>query len=176
MINKVILVGNAGGDPEVRNFENGGKLARVTIATNEQIYNPTTQERRDHTEWHTLIFNRSLATVVENYVRKGSQIYVEGKLRTRDWSDANGVKHRTTEISVDTMKLLGSRNGGGSSDNQPQGSYSQPATQPAAAAPAISQPQPAATNAPSGGFGTPSNNTQDPFAPSSNDMEDDLPF
>lgn len=162
MVNKVILVGNTGGDPEVRNFENGGKLARVNIATNEQIYNPSTQERRDHTEWHTLVFNRSLASVVEMYVKKGSQIYVEGKLRTRDWTDANNVSHRSTEVHVDTMRMLGRRSEnsapvsqGGGYNTAPQQS-AMPQAQPAMQQPAVAA-APSYNNATqqSQGFGTP---------------------
>lgn len=109
MVNKVILVGNVGSDPEVRTFEDGGKMARVNIATNERIYNPSTQEWKDHTEWHTLTFGRRTANVVEMYVRKGSQIYVEGKLRTRQWEDENKIRRYSTEVSVDELRLLGRR-------------------------------------------------------------------
>ena len=104
MVNKVILVGNVGSDPEVRTFEDGGKMARVNIATNERIYNPSTQEWKDHTEWHTLTFGRRTANVVEMYVRKGSQIYVEGKLRTRQWEDENKIRRYSTEVSVDELR------------------------------------------------------------------------
>lgn len=109
MVNKVILIGNVGSDPEVRTFEDGGKMARVNIATNERIFNPSTQEWKDHTEWHTLVFNRRTASVVEMYVRKGSQIYVEGRLRTRQWEDENKIRRYSTEINVDELRLLGRR-------------------------------------------------------------------
>lgn len=174
MINKVILVGNTGSDPEVRNFENGGKTARVNIATTEQIFNPTTSERRDHTEWHTLIFRNSLASIVEMYVRKGRQLYVEGKLRSREWTDEQGVKHRFFEIIVDTMKMLGNRQ-----DNvqplqpietkqyeaaEPQGVIPQPSNKPVYSV-GINQ-----------GFGTPSTGVVETNDVASVDNEDDLPF
>ena len=126
----------------MRTFEDGGKMARVNIATNERIYNPTTQEWKDHTEWHTLTFNRRTANVVEMYVRKGSQIYVEGKLRTRQWEDENKIRRYSTEISVDELRLLGRR-----ADNErpaapPMSSYENNGYD-GAAAPSRPQPQPA---------------------------------
>ncbi len=123
MVNKVILVGNVGSDPEVRTFEDGGKMARVNIATNERIYNPSTQEWKDHTEWHTLTFNRRTANVVEMYVRKGSQIYVEGKLRTRQWEDENKIRRYSTEVSVDELRLLGRRGDNERPSAPPMSSY-----------------------------------------------------
>ncbi len=109
MVNKVILVGNVGMDPEVRTFEDGNKIARVRLATTERIYNPSTQESKDHTEWHTVIFRRGLAGVVEMYVRKGSQLYIEGRLRTREWEDESRNKRYNVEIYADDMKMLGRR-------------------------------------------------------------------
>ena len=121
MINKVILVGNVGLDPEVRTLETGVKVARVRLATTERIFNRQTNETTEHTEWHTITLWRGLAEVVDKYVRKGSQIYVEGSLRSREW-ERDGVKHYATEIVADDMKLLGRR-----SDNPQQGGYQQPA-------------------------------------------------
>ena len=112
MINKVILVGNVGADPEVRTLESGVKTARVRLATSERYFNRETQQATEHTEWHTLTVWRNLADVVDKYVRKGSQIYVEGRLRTREWTDQAGNKRYSTEIMVDEMKLLGKREGG----------------------------------------------------------------
>uniref|UniRef100_UPI004056D7E7 single-stranded DNA-binding protein n=1 Tax=Alistipes sp. TaxID=1872444 RepID=UPI004056D7E7 len=130
MINKVILVGNVGMDPEVRTLETGVKVARVRLATTERIFNRQTNETTEHTEWHTVTLWRGLADVADKYVRKGSQIYVEGSLRTREW-EREGVKHYATEIVADEMKLLGRRQdgpvqGGYSQPAQPQGGYSQP--------------------------------------------------
>ena len=117
MINKVILIGNVGADPEIRTLESGIKMARLRIATTERIYNRETQEARDHTEWHNLVVWRNLADVVDRYVRKGSQIYVEGRLRSREWTDQQGQKRYTIEVAVDDLKMLGRR-----SDNQQQSS------------------------------------------------------
>ena len=123
MVNKVILVGNVGLDPEIRTTESGVKVARVRLATTERIYNRQTNESSDYTEWHTITLWRGLADVVDRYVRKGSQLYIEGRLRTREWTDKDNIKRYTTEIMADDMKLLGRR-----SDNQQgqQGGYSQP--------------------------------------------------
>lgn len=109
MINKVILLGNVGADPEIRSFENGIKVARVRLATTERVYNRQTQEAKEHTEWHTLVIWRNLADVVDKYVKKGSQIYVEGSLRTNEWTDKEGQKRRTIEVVVNDLKLLGGR-------------------------------------------------------------------
>ena len=109
MVNKVILVGRVGTEPEVRIFENGGKIARLRLATSERIFNPTTQQQTEHTEWHTLIFRRGLAGVVEMYVKKGAQLYVEGRIRSRQWEDASRVQHTSVEIYVDDMRMMGSR-------------------------------------------------------------------
>lgn len=114
MINKVILVGNVGIDPEIRTIESGAKVARVRLATSERIFNRQANESREHTEWHTVIMWRGLADVVDKYVRKGSQIYIEGNLRTRDWMDKENVKHTTTEVVAYEMKLLGRRAEGSS--------------------------------------------------------------
>lgn len=124
MINKVILVGNVGVDPEVRTTESGVKVARVRLATTERIYNRQTNENTEHTEWHTITLWRGLADVVDHYVRKGSQIYIEGRLRTREWTDKDNVKRYSTEIMADEMKLLGRR---GDNQQGAAGSYQQSA-------------------------------------------------
>lgn len=127
MINKVILVGNVGLDPEVRSLETGVKVARVRLATTERIFNRQTNESTEHTEWHTITLWRGLAEVVDKYVRKGSQIYVEGRLRSREW-EKDGQKHYATEIVADELKLLGRRQDNPQGDYQ-QGGYQQPAYQ-----------------------------------------------
>lgn len=109
MVNKVILIGNVGIDPEVRTLEGGAKVARVRLATTERIYDRRAGETKEHTEWHTVTLWRGLADVVDRFVRKGSQIYVEGRLRTREWMDKENNKRYTTEILADTMNLLGRR-------------------------------------------------------------------
>ena len=123
MINKVILVGNVGLDPEVRTLETGVKVARVRLATTERIFNRQTNETTEHTEWHTITLWRGLAEVVDKFVRKGSQLYIEGRLRSREW-ERDGQKHYATEIVADDMKLLGRR-----SDNGAQEGYQQSQTQ-----------------------------------------------
>ena len=125
MINKVILVGNVGMDPEVRSLETGVKVARVRLATTERIFNRQTNESTEHTEWHTVTLWRGLAEVVDKYVRKGSQIYIEGRLRSREW-EQDGQKRYATEIVADEMKLLGRRQEGAPAQ---QGGYQQPSYQ-----------------------------------------------
>lgn len=147
MINKVILVGNVGQDPEVRALENGVKVARVRLATTERMFNRQTNESTEHTEWHTVTLWRGLAEVVDKYVRKGSQIYVEGRLRSRDW-EKDGVKHYAVEVVADDMKLLGRRPEGAPQSGYAQGGYqqsapsqySQPGYQQAAPSPNYQQP------------------------------------
>ena len=144
MINKVILVGNVGLDPEVRTLETGVKVARVRLATTERIFNRQTNETSEHTEWHTITLWRGLAELVDKFVRKGSQLYIEGRLRTREWTDTNNIKRYTTEILADNMQLLGSRGDGqgaapAAAPSAPaQPAYQQPASQPAQ--PAYQQP------------------------------------
>lgn len=125
MVNKVILVGNVGLDPEVRTLETGVKVARVRLATTERIFNRQTNETTEHTEWHTITLWRGLAEVVDKYVRKGSQLYIEGSLRTREW-ERDGVKHYATEIVADEMKLLGRRPEGAQQSGNQQQPYQAP--------------------------------------------------
>lgn len=108
MINKVILVGNVGADPEVRTLEGGAKVARIRIATTERVYNKEKNESRDITEWHSVTLWRGLADVADRYIRKGSQLYIEGKLRTREY-EKNGVKCFAAEIVGEELKMLGKR-------------------------------------------------------------------
>ena len=151
MVNKVILVGNVGIDPEVRTIESGAKVARVRLATTERLFDRQANETKEHTEWHTITLWRGLADVVDKYVRKGSQLYVEGSLRTREWTDKDGQKRYSTEILASDMKLLGRRAEGAQGGvavpqgygAQPQG-YGAPAQQPYAQP----TPQPAPAQAP----------------------------
>lgn len=142
MVNKVILVGNVGLDPEVRTLETGVKVARVRLATTERIFNRQTNETTEHTEWHTITLWRGLAEVVDKYVRKGSQLYIEGSLRTREW-ERDGVKHYATEIVADEMKLLGRRPEGAQQPGNQQQPYqgSQQPTYQASQQPAYQAPQ-----------------------------------
>lgn len=172
MINKVILVGNVGLDPEVRTLETGVKVARVRLATSERIFNRQTNESTEHTEWHTVTLWRGLAEVVDKYVRKGSQIYIEGRLRSREW-ERDGVKHYTTEIVADDMKLLGRRPEGAPQ----QVAYQQP-QQPAyqqTQQPAYQQtPQPVYQQAPQQPAYQSIPQPEAPFVPAED--PDDLPF
>ena len=121
MVNKVILVGNVGIDPEVRTTESGVKVARIRLATTERLFDRQANEAKEHTEWHTITLWRGLADVVDRYVRKGTQIYVEGRLRTREWMDKDNNKRYTTEIMADVMNLLGRRSDNPASDSASSG-------------------------------------------------------
>jgi single-strand DNA-binding protein len=114
-INKVILVGNLGKDPEVRYMANGGAVCNVTLATSESWKDKQTGEQKDKTEWHNIVFYRRLAEIAGEYLRKGSLIYVDGMLQTRKWQDKSGNDRYTTEIIASEMQMLGGR-GGGSAD------------------------------------------------------------
>lgn len=182
-INKVIIVGNLGRDPEMRTFPSGDQVANVTIATTDKWKDKQTGEMKEATEWHRVVFNGRLAEIVGQYLRKGSQVYVEGSLRTRKWTDQNGVEKYSTEIRADQMQMLGGRQGmggpgggqqqgGGYDDGSgyggDQGGYDQaprraaPAPRPMAAPAQRPAPAPAA---------------QAPRAASGfDDMDDDIPF
>ena len=113
-VNKVILVGNLGADPEVRNFPNGGKVCNLSIATSENWKDRNTGERRERTEWHRVaIFSEPLVRVAEQFLRKGSKVYIEGQLETRKWQDQSGQDRYTTEIVANEMQMLGGRAGAG---------------------------------------------------------------
>ena len=117
-VNKVILVGNLGRDPESRSFQNGGKVVNLRIATSESWKDRQTGERREKTEWHSVaIFNENLANTAERYLRKGSKVYIEGQLQTRKWQDQSGQDRYTTEIVLQnfngTLVMLDGREGGG---------------------------------------------------------------
>lgn len=133
-VNKVILIGNLGVDPEVRHLENGVTVANFNLATTEVFKDRTTGERREQTEWHRVVLWRGLADVVEKYVRKGSKVYVEGKLRTRKW-EKDGIDRYTTEIQADSLTMLDRPTTGGPA----------PAAVPVAAAAPAPVPEPAGT-------------------------------
>ncbi|EDU1790187.1 single-stranded DNA-binding protein [Salmonella enterica subsp. enterica serovar Blockley] len=124
-VNKVILVGNLGQDPEVRYMPNGGAVANITLATSESWRDKQTGEMKEQTEWHRVVLFGKLAEVAGEYLRKGSQVYIEGQLRTRKWTDQAGVEKYTTEVVVNvggTMQMLGGRPQNASqTGNQPQG-------------------------------------------------------
>ncbi|MEM8815394.1 MAG: single-stranded DNA-binding protein [Pseudomonadota bacterium] len=112
-INKVIIVGNLGQDPDTRYMPSGGAVTNFTVATNESWKDKQTGEQKDRTEWHKIAMFGRLAEIAAEYLRKGSQVYVEGKLRTRKWQDRDGNDRYTTEIVADEMQMLGGRGGGG---------------------------------------------------------------
>ena len=163
-VNKVIIVGNLGRDPEVRSFPSGDRVANVTIATTDKWKDKQTGEMREATEWHRVVFNGRLAEIAGQYLRKGSQVYVEGSLRTRKWTDQSGVEKYSTEIRADQMQMLGSRQGMGQPSGDDGGYDSAPRrpAPPARQAPAAPAQRPAAP-APKASSGF-------------DDMDDDIPF
>jgi single-strand DNA-binding protein len=163
-VNKVIIVGNLGKDPEMRSFPSGDQVANVTIATTDKWKDKQSGEMKEATEWHRVVFNGRLAEIVGQYLRKGSQVYVEGSLRTRKWTDQSGVEKYTTEIRADQMQMLGSRQGmGGPGGQDDGGGYEAPrqAAAPPARAPAAAPRQAPAPSKAASGF---------------DDMDDDIPF
>lgn len=169
-VNKVIIVGNLGSDPEIRTMPNGGAVANISVATSETWIDKNTNERREQTEWHRIVFYRRQAEICGEYLRKGSKVYVEGRLRTRKWQDQNGVDRYTTEIQGDTLQMLDSRNAGlagGYQGGQPN--YNQ------------NYNNQGYNNAPRQAAPAPAQNTyQAPQAPTvppmDNFVEDDIPF
>lgn len=149
-VNKVIIVGNCGRDPEVRSFPSGDRVANVTVATTDTWKDKESGERREATEWHRVVFRGGLAGVVEKYLRKGSQVYIEGSIKSRKYNDAAGVEKTVTEIAAHEMKMLGGPPGAATA--------SAPAPRPAAA------PRPPAA--------APAGRTASGF----DDMDDDIPW
>jgi single-strand DNA-binding protein len=147
-VNKVILVGNLGRDPETRYMPDGAAITNVSVATSFQWTDKASGEKKEETEWHRIVFRGKLAEIAGEYLKKGSQVYVEGRLRTRKWQDKDGQDRYTTEIVADRMQMLGSRAGAG----EPR---AEPALESKAAEPK------AAAKKPAGKF---------------DDMEDDIPF
>jgi single-strand DNA-binding protein len=127
-INKVIIVGNLGADPETRYMPSGSAVTNLSVATSEQWKDKQTGEQKERTEWHKVAMFNRLAEIAAEYLRKGSQVYIEGKLRTRKWQDRDGNDRWTTEVIADEMQMLGGRGGGGSapmsSDSGPGGGSS----------------------------------------------------
>lgn len=127
-INKVILIGNLGGDPEVRYMPNGNAVANITLATSDSWKDKQTGQQQERTEWHRVVFFGKLAEIVGQYLRKGSKVYVEGRLQTREW-EKDGIKRYTTEVIVDiggTMQMLDSREGASGSQNANYAPQNQP--------------------------------------------------
>jgi single-strand DNA-binding protein len=169
-VNKVIIVGNLGRDPETRSFPSGDQVTNVTIATTDRYKDKTSGEMKEITEWHRVSFFGRLAEIAGQYLRKGSQVYVEGSLRTRKWTDKDGIEKYTTEIRADSMQMLGSRQGmgspGGSDDGGAGGGgYEPPPARSAAPArPPAAAPRQAPAQAPA------------KSASGFDDMDDDIPF
>ena len=136
-INKVILVGNLGNDPEVRATTSGSRVATISVATAESWMDKNTNQRQEKTEWHRVVFFNRLAEIVEQYLTKGSQVYIEGRLQTRKWQDQNGQDKYTTEIVANEMQMLGGRGGAsGGGDFQSTAPMDPPAAKAKASAPA----------------------------------------
>ncbi|MEM7250564.1 MAG: single-stranded DNA-binding protein [Pseudomonadota bacterium] len=150
-INKVILVGNLGADPETRYMPSGGAVTNVRIATSDSWRDKQSGEQRERTEWHRVVFFNRLAEIAAEYLRKGSQIYIEGRLQTRKWQGQDGQDRYTTEIVANEMQMLGGR-GGGSAPSAPPDDWG--------------EPMPAAASSGGGGGG----------ARGSDDFDDDIPF
>lgn len=128
-VNKVILVGTLGRDPESKTFPNGGSLCQFSIATSESWIDKQTGERKEHTEWHRIVFNNRLAEIAQQYLRKGSKVYIEGKLKTRQWTDQNGQERYTTEVSGNELQMLDPKPQDGGQSQQGYGQQSQPRQQ-----------------------------------------------
>jgi single-strand DNA-binding protein len=132
-VNKVILIGNLGQDPEMRSFASGDAVCNIRVATSETWKDKNTGEQQERTEWHTVVAFRRLAEIMGQYLKKGSKVYIEGKLRTRKWQDQQGNDRYTTEIVADEMQMLDSRGGSADYNAAPRASApsSKPAGQPA---------------------------------------------
>ncbi|AYN86634.1 single-stranded DNA-binding protein [Commensalibacter melissae] len=165
-VNKVILVGNLGRDPEVRSAQTGAKIVTLAIATSDTWNDRQTGERKDLTEWHrVVIFNERLADVAEKYLRKGRKVFIEGILRTRKWTDQQGVERYSTDVVVDRFRgelvlLDSARSGGDSMDNYSGSSFTPPAVRPASNASSDNR----------------SNSSWDASMPGNNDLDDEIPF
>lgn len=200
-INKVILIGNLGTDPEVRYMPQGGAVANLTVATSESWTDKATNERKEQTEWHRVVIYQRLAEIAGEYLRKGSKVYIEGKLKTRKWQDKDGLERYTTEIIANELQMLdgrgeGQQQGGGMGGGQQggyqkpaaqQGGYQQAAPQQAYQAPAQGGYQQAAPQQQGGGYqqrpAQPQGGYQQPAQPQQRapmeppiDFDDDIPF
>ena len=128
-VNKVILIGTLGKDPETKTFSNGGSVTNFSIATSERWKDKNTGEMKEQTEWHSIVLNNKLGEIAQQYLRKGSKVYIEGSLRTRKWTDQNGQDRYTTEIRGDQMQMLGDKGDNQQQSPQQQQGYAQPKPQ-----------------------------------------------
>lgn len=167
-VNKVILVGTLGRDPETKTFANGGSLTQFSIATSEQWTDKQSGERKELTEWHRIVLNNRLGEIAQQYLKKGSKVYIEGSLRTRQWTDQNGQERYTTEIRGDSMQMLDSGRSGGADMGQ-NVDYAPYANKPANNNPYSNagDNQPAAQQ---------SRQPAPAASPYNQDLDDDLPF
>ncbi len=149
-VNKVILVGTLGRDPETKTFQNGGSLTQFSIATTEKWKDKNSGEQKEHTEWHRIVAGNRLGEIAQQYLKKGSKVYIEGKLKTRQWTDQNGQERYTTEISASELQMLDSKGDSNYQQNQSQNTQQ-----------GYAQPKPQAQSTAGGG---------------TSDLEDDLPF
>ncbi|HSY28288.1 MAG TPA: single-stranded DNA-binding protein [Burkholderiaceae bacterium] len=160
-VNKVIIVGNLGRDPETRYMPNGEAVTNIAVATTESWKDKSSGDKKEITEWHRITFYRKLAEIAGQYLKKGSQVYVEGRLQTRKWTDKENIERYTTEIIADTMQMLGSRQGmGGSAPMDDDYGNGGNAPAPAARQNTGGSARPAASKP----------------APNFSDMDDDIPF
>ncbi len=160
-VNKVIIVGNLGRDPETRYMPNGEAVTNVAVATTESWKDKNSGDKKEITEWHRITFYRKLAEIAGQYLKKGSSVYIEGRLQTRKWTDKDGVERYTTEIIADTMQMLGGRPGAGGGSASMDDDYG-------SSAPAPRQS--------SGGGSSAARPAAKPAASNFNDMDDDIPF
>ena len=159
-VNKVIIVGNLGRDPETRYMPSGDAMTTIAVATTDSWKDKSSGEKKEQTEWHRITFFGKLAEIAGQYLKKGSQVYVEGSLRTRKYTDKDGVEKYATDIRADTMQMLGSRQGAGGGSQMDDGYSSAPPPQRQNAGPS------------SGGASRPAPKPASNF----NDMDDDIPF
>jgi single-strand DNA-binding protein len=160
MLNKVTLIGRLGADPEVRYMPSGGAVANISLATNFRWKDKQTGEKKESTEWHRVVFFNRLAEIVGEYLKKGAQVYVEGRLQTRKWQDQNGQDRYSTEIIASEMQMLDSKSGGTGHFGNEQSAHA-PQTSPA---PAAVTPPPSFTMPPA------------PPPHNYDDFDDDIPF
>lgn len=187
-VNKVILIGNLGKDPEVRFLPSGNPVANVTIATSDSWTDRQSGQRQERTEWHRIVFFNKLAEIVQQYVKKGSRIYIEGKLQTRKWTDQQGVDHYSTEIVANELQMLDSRQQNGDvqgqnqTNQQPQQNYQQQPQQNTQQGGYQNQPQSAQQNQPTQQpqqnqpQQNPNQNYGAPNPGSFDDFDDEIPF
>ncbi|MET3106331.1 single-strand DNA-binding protein [Oxalobacteraceae bacterium GrIS 2.11] len=160
-VNKVIILGNLGRDPETRYMPSGDAMTTISIATTDSWKDKATGEKKETTEWHRVTFFGKLAEIAGQYLKKGSSVYVEGSLRTRKYTDKDGVEKYATDIRADSMQMLGGRTGTASMDDGGGYDQSMPSAPPAQRAPAAAPARPAQQSRP---------------APNFSDMDDDIPF